>query len=126
MSAGDIRVAIIDDEPLIARALKAMLEAAGYAVPTMAHTHEEAVALVERPGACDIVFVDLRLGGKPAGIDVARRAVRNGLAVVVMTGGATIPDELTGVALLLKPFSSEAVRTLLHSLRRQDGPVAAA
>jgi CheY-like chemotaxis protein len=115
--AGSIRVAIVDDEAFIARGLKQTLEDAGYVVSAIADTYDAAVAVVEQRDALDVVFVDLGLGGMPAGIDVARRAVRNGLSVVVMTGGATLPADLAGAALLLKPFSAESVRTVLVSLR---------
>jgi len=123
---GRPRVAIVDDEEFVALGLKEALETQGYAVSAIAHTYEDAVDLVERRGACEIVFVDLGLGGKPLGIEVARRAVRNGLAVVVMTGGASLPADLAGVALLLKPFSDESVQALLHTLGRRDGPRPAA
>jgi len=124
--AGDIRVAIVDDEEPVAQVLKEILVGAGCTVSAMAHTYEDAVALVEHRGVCDIIFVDLGLGGKPAGINVAHHAVRAGLAVVVMTGGASLPDALAGAGLLLKPFSVESVHALLHTLRRQEGPIAAA
>jgi DNA-binding response OmpR family regulator len=120
------RVAIVDDEEFVVLGLQETLEAHGYAVAAVAHSYEDAVALVERREACEIAFVDLGLGGKPAGIDIARRAVRNGWAVVVMTGGASLPADLAGAALLLKPFSDESVRTVLHTLGRRDRPSPAA
>jgi DNA-binding response OmpR family regulator len=119
--AGRVRIGIVDDEPPVADLLKNMLDVAGYTVATVVHSYDEAMALVERPDTCEIVFIDLALGGKPAGIDIARRAVANGFSVVVMTGGARLPADLAGAGLLLKPFSGEQVRTLLHSLRRGDG-----
>lgn len=121
MTVGRVRIGIIDDEPPVASLLKDMLEGAGYAVSAVVHTYDEAMALVERRDSCEIVFVDLALGGKPTGIDVARRAVANGFAVVVMTGGASLPADLDGAGLLLKPFSGDQVRTLLHTLRNRDG-----
>lgn len=121
MPAGRARIGIVDDEPPIASLLKDMLEAAGYAVTAVVHSHDEAMALVEQRDSCEIVFIDLALGGKPTGIDVARRAVANGFAVVVMTGGASLPADLAGAGLLLKPFSGEQVRSLLHTLRKGDG-----
>jgi two-component system, response regulator PdtaR len=120
MADGRINVGIVDDEILVATALKHMLESIGYDVAALAHTVEEGLALAERPGACELVFVDLCLDGEPAGIEVARRAARNGLGVVVVTGGAMLPDELAGAGLLLKPFSTEQVQTLLHALRPRN------
>src|SRR5258706_12749049 len=122
MSNGRINVGIIDDEVMVATALQAILEGIGCVVAALAHTYEDALALIARPGDCELVFVDLGLGGKPAGIEVARRAADNGLGVVVMTGGATVPDELAGAGLLLKPFSTEQVERLLQTLRPR-GPI---
>jgi DNA-binding response OmpR family regulator len=121
VTVGRVRIGIIDDEPPVASMLKDMLEGAGYAVSAVVHTYDDAMELVERRDSCEIVFVDLALGGKPTGIDVARRAVANGFAVVVMTGGASLPADLDGTGLLLKPFSGDQVRTLLHTLRNRDG-----
>jgi len=114
-----IRAAIIEDEPFVIEGLTEILTEAGHVVSAVARTRDEALALVEQGGQFDVVFVDLGLGGKPAGIDVARRAVRNELAVVVMTGGAVLPTDLAGAGLLLKPFSAEAVRAILHTLLRR-------
>ena len=120
-----ITVGIIDDEALIARALERILVGIGYTVTALAHTVEDGIALVERTDACDLVFIDLFLDGRAAGVEIAQRAARNGLDVVIMTGAPTLPDGLPGAALLLKPFSSDQVLTLLRSLGPAEAPVAA-
>ena len=111
-----IRVGIVDDEVLVAAALTDILQGIGFAVTALAHTFEDGMALIDRLGKRGLVFVDLFLGGRLTGIELARRAAQNGLNVVVMTGATTLPAELPGAGLLLKPFSAEQVRTLLHTL----------
>ena len=110
-----MRIGIIEDDALLAGVLRGMLESLGHAVAAVAHGYEEALALVGG-GTCDAAFIDIRLGGQPVGIEIARRGASNGVAVVVMTGAPLLPDDLAGAALLLKPFSVEAVRGVLHSL----------
>ncbi len=117
MSAERARVAIVEDDELVARALRAMIEGAGCTASAIVGTYEEATALLEGGERYDIAFVDLRLGGKETGADIAQRAVQLGIAVVVMTGSAVLPDGLSGAALLMKPFSVDQVQTLLHQLR---------
>lgn len=116
MPDGRISVGIVEDEVLIATFLGKIVEAAGCVVTALAHTFEDAVALVERTSDRGVMFVDLFLNGRPTGVEVARRAAQKGWNVVIMTGAASLPDELPGARLLLKPFSAEQVETLLHTL----------
>ncbi len=119
MPTGRMRIGIIEDDEIIAMALAAMLTEHGATVVSSAHSYDEALAAIQAGVACDTFFVDLHLHGKPTGIDLAHRAVRAGYAVVVMTGGSSIPDELSGVGLLLKPFSRDQVADLVHRLSRR-------
>jgi CheY-like chemotaxis protein len=123
MPDGRISIAIVDDEVIVAAALMHILEGIGYVVTALAHTFEDGMALIDRLGERGLIFIDLFLNGRPAGIELAQRAAENGLNVVVMTGAAALPSKLPGAGLLLKPFSPEQVRTLLHTLR--EGPSAA-
>lgn len=114
------RVAIVEDDDLIAMALAAMLQQAGATVVAAAHTHDAAITMVDSGPPCDVVFVDLWLHGKLTGIEVARHAALKGVSVVVMTGEVALPDELTGVGLLSKPFSVEQVRAVLQAIGPAD------
>src|SRR5258708_14449631 len=69
-------VGIIDDEVLIAHALKRILEGLGYVVTALAHTVEDAIALAERTGECNLVFINPLLPGLTPAIDTARRSTR--------------------------------------------------
>lgn len=62
-----LRVLIVEDEAITARATQIMLESMGYEVVTIVDTGEAAVATAEstRP---DLVLMDIRLRGKMNGI----------------------------------------------------------
>ena len=120
MPTTSLRVAIVEDDDLVAMALTAMLKEAGATVVATAGTYEAALTLIDGGPSFDMAFIDLHLGGQASGIDVAHRAVRAGLSVVVMTGSASLPDGLTGAGLLLKPFSSVQVETVIHALKTRD------
>lgn len=111
-----LRVVIVDDDEKLTVALTAMLHQAGATVVASARTYKSGLTLLDAGRRCDAAFVELRLGGQAAGIDLVRRAARAGLTVVVMTGGDSLPDGLAGAGLLLKPFSSAQVGTILHTL----------
>ena len=119
MVPGATIVGIVDDDEFFAAGLRALLEELGHVVAVDARTYEDARAMVEGRAGCEVAFIDLMLGAAPSGADLARRAVANGLAVVVMTGGPSLPNDLDGAALLLKPFSREQVAMVLQEMLRR-------
>jgi len=114
------RVAIVEDDDLVAMALAAMVKEAGAVVVATAATYEAALGLVEGNPPCDMAFIDLHLRGQASGVDLAHRAVAAGLSVVVVTGSASLPDGLTGAGLLLKPFSGVQVAGVIRALKTRD------
>ena len=117
MVTKDLHVVVVDDDQGFTAVLEAMLKQAGATVVRTAQTYEEGLGLVDGRERCDLGFLDLHLSGEAAGVDLAQRAVRAGLSVIVMTGSAALPDELSGVGLLMKPFSTAQLRRLLHALK---------
>jgi len=109
---------IVDDDSGVAQILADMVRGCGYAVSHVVHSDAEAYALLDGEQRWDVVFVDLNLGQGPTGVEVARRASARANNIIVMTGLARLPDALTGMGLLLKPFSVEQVRLLLDNLGR--------
>jgi CheY-like chemotaxis protein len=106
------RIAVIDDEPLILRATKRLLQGLGYRVRAYADGRI-AVELMRRERA-DVALVDLHMD-EMDGIQVLRRllALDHPPAVIVMSGDGKTPvkrrlDEL-GLAALVgylgKPFT---------------------
>lgn len=65
------RLLIVEDEPLIAADMQAMLEEMGHDVVGIAHNGSTAVSLAhqEQP---DLALLDIRLHGEPDGVEVAQ------------------------------------------------------
>ena len=65
------KILIVEDEFVVANALRLTLEHAGYTVTGIASSAEEAdkQLQIERP---DFVLLDIQLDGKRSGIDLAR------------------------------------------------------
>ncbi|SCL24768.1 Response regulator of citrate/malate metabolism [Micromonospora rhizosphaerae] len=136
----DIRVLVVEDEPLLAEAHKAYTERVpGFVVVGVAHTAQEAMAtLRHRTGEdVDLVLLDFRLPDLH-GLDVCRalRAAGSSVDVLAVTSVRDLAVVRTAVSLgvthyLLKPFTFGAFRDKLEryaDYRRQalaDGEVAA-
>lgn len=109
---------IVDDDVAVGQVLRDMIEASGFAVTHVVHNDADAYALFDGDQRWAVVFVDLNLGAGPTGVEVARRAADRSDSVIVMTGLSRLPEALTGMGLLLKPFSVDQVNLLLESVGR--------
>jgi len=124
------KVLIIEDEPLIAMDIQAMVEDLGHAVTGIARTHDEAVKMVaeERPG---IVLADIQLADGSSGLDAVNEILQQ-MAVPVIFITAFPERLLTGerpepAFLVTKPFEPSAVSALIsQALFFQDGVKTAA
>jgi DNA-binding response OmpR family regulator len=79
------RVAIVEDDALMAHFLEETLQDAGYEVVGMAATADDAIFLIgwQRP---DLALLDIRLMGLRNGVDVAREVTRRyGTGVIFET-----------------------------------------
>lgn len=110
------RVAIIEDEPLIALDLENLVESLGHCVAGLARTRAEAVALAGavRPG---LVLADVRLADGSSGIDAVNDILQTlGAPVIFITA---FPESLlTGqkpepAFLISKPFRPETVKAAI-------------
>jgi DNA-binding response OmpR family regulator len=118
------RILVVEDEPGIAFALKADLEAEDYAV-TIATTGDEALRLA-RPDAFDLILLDIMLPGKD-GFDVCRalRRARLDTPIVLLTAKAQEAEKVMGLELgaddhVTKPFSPRELRARIKAqLRRR-------
>ncbi len=80
------KIAIIEDEGIVALSLKSRLEAANYAVTGIADSAHSALSLVANT-APDLVLMDVGLKGSQTGIDVAQTIHdRWKIPVIFMTG----------------------------------------
>ncbi len=107
-------VLVVDDEPLIAMALEAALEDAGYAVSTAANGRQGLERLAEAPRP-DLVLLDMMMpvmNGPAMLAEIAADPELAGIPVVVLS---SLPEEAIraragGVAaILLKPCTAERV-----------------
>jgi CheY-like chemotaxis protein len=110
------KVAIIEDEPLIAMDLENLVESLGHEVVGLAATRSEAVALVraKRPG---LVLADIRLADGSSGLDAVNDILETfGVPVIFITA---YPETLlTGqrpepAFLISKPFRAETVKAIV-------------
>ena len=107
-------VLVVDDEPLIAMALEAMLEDAGYGVATAANGRQglERLAAAPRP---DLVLLDMMMPVMNGPAMLAAMAADPDLARIPVVVLSSLPEEAIraraeGVAaILLKPCTAEQV-----------------
>src|SRR3712207_9480743 len=107
-------VLVVDDEPLIAMALEAALEDAGYAVATAANGRQglERLAGAPRP---DVVLLDMMMpvmGGAAMRAAMAADPGLSGIPVVVLSSlpEEAVRDRVDGAAAVLrKPCTAEQV-----------------
>ncbi len=124
-----VPVLIIEDEPMIAMELKALVEAMGLSVTKIAARQEQAVAAAdeEKPG---LVLSDIQLQDDGSGIQAARDILqRYDVPIVFVTG---FPERLlTGEGLepafvVAKPFNEDGLKvTIAQALSTYAEPAEA-
>jgi CheY-like chemotaxis protein len=110
------KVAIIEDEPMIAMDLESIVSSLGHQVVGPARTHSEAVALAhaEQPG---LVLADIRLADGSSGLEAVNEILENCTTPVIFI--TAFPESLlTGerpepTFLISKPFRAETVKALV-------------
>jgi CheY-like chemotaxis protein len=109
-------ILIIEDEPIIAMDLEALVLDLGHRVTHVARTRTEAVAAIEadKPG---LVLADINLADGSSGLDAVNEIVRElSLPVIFITA---YPERLlTGerpepTFLITKPFQAETVKAII-------------
>lgn len=111
------RILIVEDEPLIAEDLRAMLEELGHVVCGVAADADAAMARAERERP-DLALLDIRLSGNKDGIAVAEAFVAIDLPFLYITSH-TDPATMARVAgtrpqgFIIKPFEFDDLRTQL-------------
>ena len=106
-------VLIADDEPLIRMAFAEYLTDCGY-LPVPVRSGDEAVEMLEKNLAIDIVLSDVRMPGKRDGFAVARWMAehRPHIPVILVTGDAIsrgTPPDLAGIVMLQKPVEMAVI-----------------
>jgi CheY-like chemotaxis protein len=109
-------VLIVDEDVLVTTALTAALREFGATVRAIARSYGDALTLIQGEERYDVAFIDLHMDDSASGINLAHRATLLGIAVVAISAGPSIPPALSGLGLLLKPFSTAQIGGLLGSL----------
>ena len=105
-------ILVVEDEADVRNLVRRRLESLGHRV-LVAKAADEALLLIEGPGAPNLLVTDVVLATGMNGIDLAKaaRAIRPGLPVIFMSGYTAVPEAQrrireTGAPLLPKPFST--------------------
>lgn len=109
-------VLIIEDEPMIAMDLEALVEGLGHEVSGLARTHTEAVDAVKqrRPG---LVLADIQLADGSSGLDAVNEILASMTVPVIFI--TAYPERLlTGerpepAFLITKPFETDTVKAVI-------------
>jgi signal transduction histidine kinase len=114
-----LRILLVEDNDNVAEAEQAVLEVMGHTSVRAPHA-AAALEQLEGSGEFDCVVSDIQMPGAMNGIDLARdiRTRYPGLPVVLITGYAEELDRAkqTGIPVLPKPFSIEALGNILSRL----------
>ena len=126
------KLMIVEDEVLVAITLRDELERAGYDVLNLTDRHKEAIA-VARESAPDLALVNIQLGGRDDGIELAKQLKVLNIPVLLISGQVSRARSAQTVAIgsMPKPYSAlemaQAVAYLLahiagdESLARPEG-----
>lgn len=108
----DLKIAVVEDELVIARTILATLEELGYSSCGPAITYTEAIEMMENDKP-DLVLLDIRLAGRKDGFDVAEQlnAVYK-VPFIFLTANSDVEtiDRAKAVkphAYIVKPFTKE-------------------
>lgn len=102
------KILIVEDEFIVANALRLTLEQAGYSVNGIVATVEEADENMKKRKP-DLVLLDIRLEGKSSGIDLARRLRAENIPFIYLSANSSqkVLEEAKTTepyGFLLKPF----------------------
>ncbi|MFA6899025.1 MAG: response regulator [Desulfurivibrionaceae bacterium] len=124
MSETNIRLMVVDDEPIVGKRLKQVFGKIGFEIETYTDSAVALAAMAEKP--FDIVVTDLKMEGID-GIEVLKRAraMNPQTRVIIITGYAS-PDtaelaQQEGVfAFLAKPFRLDELKQVIYRAMESD------
>ncbi len=112
-------IAVIEDEPLVARHIQAVLQTLGYRVPDAAANGQQALETVARYQPA-LALVDIRLADSDDGIEIAR-ALRERFGTPIIFITALTDEETLARAktvepygYLLKPFNEQELQSAVE------------
>lgn len=107
-----LKIGIVEDELIIAEALKQMLISMGYLTTEIATRYSEAIDIIETEKP-DLVLLDINLSGQLDGVDLAYVIKKNFNTPIIFLTANTDPQTIQRVkqvnpsAFLAKPISKE-------------------
>jgi DNA-binding LytR/AlgR family response regulator len=124
-----IKILVVEDEIIIADNLCDVIEELGYEALEPALNYTEALEFIEEEKP-DIAILDIQLGGKKTGIDLAKEIIKNhNFPYIFLTSNsdeATIKEvkALNPPAFLVKPFTKEelyaSIEIVLHNFSEKN------
>ncbi|MFB0948316.1 MAG: DNA-binding LytR/AlgR family response regulator [Spirosomataceae bacterium] len=114
-----LRILLVEDEGIIAADMENMLEKMGYEVLETAMDYEEAVERLEEETP-DLILLDVNLGGRKDGIDLAKVINEKYQIPFIFTtsytDGPTIEraKKVNPIGYLVKPFKQEQLYTTIE------------
>lgn len=110
------RILVVEDEPMVAMDVQAMLQDAGMEVVGPAATSEAALALVGN-GRIDAALLDANLGGRRVD-DVAQALSQSGIPFAFATGYGreSLPPAFAAVPVITKPFAESELLRMVRGL----------
>lgn len=125
----NVRILIVEDEPLVATLIERQLQFHGYNVAGVEHSGRMALAVLESLHP-DLILLDINLADELDGIEVARAIDKNfKIAFVFITGYSNYEtiqraDKTNPAAYLNKPFSDtelvSTIETVLNQLHFEN------
>ncbi len=126
---GKIKIGIVEDEIIIADNIAATLEQLGYEVTEPAANYTEAIEMIENEKP-DLLLLDIQLGGKKDGIDLAWHIKQNySVPFIFLTANADAvtverAKQVEPPAYLVKPFNKDdlysSIEICLHNFNKRS------
>ncbi len=122
-----VQILIVEDEALVALSVKSCLEKAGYGIPRIASTAEEALNMLAfaKP---DLILMDISLSGKMNGIEAAAIIKETSRVPVIYLTAHSDPETLERAKVtepfgyILKPFDEHVLNsTIMMALQKAAG-----
>jgi PAS domain S-box-containing protein len=128
LKKGSARVALIDDEPDIATALKSILSNLGYRVAAFTDGRKALDTIISNPGQFDIIITDNTMP-QLTGLEIARRLRDSSIDVPVILTSGYMSKEIeetarqTGVLeIIAKPVNTYHLADAMHRIVGRDLP----
>lgn len=131
-----MKIAIVEDEMIIADHIRTLLEGQGYDITEPCVTYGQAIEMIETEHP-DLILLDIQLAGKKDGIDIAHKIDMDYhipyIFITSFSNKTTLDrvKEVSPMAYLVKPFKKEDLYTSLelafHNANRklEEAPISA-